>query len=113
MNEGVFDGQAIFDPAVISLLTTPRASGIEGMENMGDKVGLFWSEETLSFGPINMTMQGHNGGDPGVLTLMYQLPNSENGFVVMMNGLPDGVLGEVQLVRIIKLLAEMPDHGGA
>jgi hypothetical protein len=98
--------------AVISLLTEPRVSNIEGLTSAGDKIGLFWNEETLSFGPISLTMLGHNGGDPGVLTLMYQLPNSENGFVVMLNGLPDSTLGEVQLVRIIRLLAEMPNHGG-
>lgn len=112
MNDGVFEGRTIFDPAVISLLTEPRVSNIEGLTSAGDKIGLFWNEETLSFGPISLTMLGHNGGDPGVLTLMYQLPNSENGFVVMLNGLPDSTLGEVQLVRIIRLLAEMPNHGG-
>ncbi len=111
MGNGAFEGQDVFDPSVVDLLTEPRAIGLEGMAAASEKVGLFWTEETLSFGPISLTMQGHNGGDPGVLTFMYQVADTQNGFVVMVNGHPDSTLGEVQLVRIIKLLAEMPDHG--
>ena len=112
MAEGRFEDDLLVDPDVVALLTEPRASDIAGLEDPDNWIGLFWSEENLSFGPFRATFQGHSGGDPGVLTLMYRTAGTENGFVVMMNGLPEGLWAEVQLVRMVRLLAEMQYHRG-
>ncbi|MCB1348193.1 MAG: beta-lactamase family protein [Maritimibacter sp.] len=108
MGAGRFEGAPILDPETVALLTTPRATGFEGFEHPTDSVGLFWTRETLSFGPYRLDGEGHNGGDPGVFTMMYRIVGTDVGFVVMMNGMPEGNLGLFRLVRIVNLLANMP-----
>lgn len=39
--------------------------------------GVFWVEE---FG-----LAGHSGGDPGAITFMYMLPDTDIAFVLLMN----------------------------
>lgn len=108
MNDGALGGEQIFAPEVITLLTTPLIDSVPGMDGPNDKVGLFWTEETLSLGPISLTLRGHSGGDPGVVTFMYRLPDAPTGFVVMMTGAPDSIWDQIRLARIVLLLAGMP-----
>ena len=111
MGGGAFDGDQLVERQVVDLLTGPRIVGLEGLATEDDKVGLFWSEETLSFGIWRQRLEGHSGGDPGVFTMMYRTAGTDTGFVLMMNGEPERVFGLIRLARIVTLLAGMPSGG--
>ena len=64
--------------------------------------------ELTTVGPIALTLEGHSGGDPGVITFMYRTPDHPTGFVLMFNGEPEGTMGLLAIVRLVRLLAGMP-----
>ncbi len=108
LGDGRLDGAQVIQAAAVTLQKTPRVQGISGKELEGDFIGLFWERETLEVGPIPLSFEGHSGGDPGVVTFMYQEPGSPTGFVLMFNGEPDGTFGFLSIVRLALLLAGMP-----
>lgn len=108
LGNGRLDGAQVIPASVVTMQKTPRVQSIPGKETEGDFIGLFWERETLEVGPIPLTFEGHSGGDPGVVTFMYQEPGSQTGFVMMFNGEPDGTLGLLSIVRLALLLAGMP-----
>ena len=108
MGGGRYEGVPLIAPEVIALLTSPRAAGLDGMDD-DDEVGLFWSTETLSYGIWRLHLEGHSGGDPGVFTMMYRTAGTDTGFVLMLNGEPEGLFALIRLARIATLLSEMPE----
>ena len=107
----MLDGEQVIPAEAVTLQKTPRVAGIPGKEVEGDFIGLFWERETLDIGPMSLTFEGHSGGDPGVMTFMYQEPGSPTGFVMMFNGEPEGVFGFYAIVRLALLLGGMPVPG--
>jgi len=108
MGDGVLDGQQVLPAAAVQMQKTPRVADIPGKDTQGDFIGLFWERETLTVGPIALTLEGHSGGDPGVITFMYRTPGHPTGFVLMFNGEPEGTMGLLAIVRMARLLAGMP-----
>jgi len=108
LNGGAWEGDQLLPSDAVALQQSPRVSDIPGKESPGDYVGLFWEGETLEFGPLSLTVVGHSGGDPGVITFMYQVPDNPTAFVLMLNGEPNGTIGLLSLVRLIRLMAGMP-----
>lgn len=98
-------GDGTIDPAVVTRLTTPLATGIDGMDSPSDAVGYFWSRETIDALLFSLTVEGHNGGDPGVLTMMYRHPGTDDGFVVMMNGVPGSTWQLIQGIRLLRAIS--------
>jgi len=108
MGDGMLDGEQVFPASVITRQKEQRVSGIPGKDISGDSIGLFWEIETLSLGPLSTTFEGHNGGDPGVITFMYSAIDSPTAFVLMFNGEPEGTGGLLAMVRLLRTLAGMP-----
>ena len=105
MGEGRLGDRQIFPASVIARQKTPRVMEVPGKTEPEDFVGLFWERETLRLGPFAFTFEGHSGGDPGVLTFMYQDPTSPRGFVLMFNGEPDSLAGILAVVRLARYLS--------
>lgn len=108
LNGGVWEGTQLLPSDAVALQQSPRVSDVPGKELSGDYIGLFWERETLEFGPLALTFVGHSGGDPGVITFMYQVPDNPTAFVLMLNGEPNGTIGLLSLVRLIRLMAGVP-----
>lgn len=110
MNGGVWKGAQVLPAEAVALQQQPRVSGIAGKDLPGDYIGLFWERETLALGPLELNLLGHSGGDPGLSTFMYRVPNSQKGFVLMFNAEPSSTFGLLSLARMLRLLAGMPPH---
>lgn len=108
MGDGILNGARIFPETAVQRQKEPHITAIPGKDVKGDHIGLFWERETLSVGPIALTLEGHSGGDPGVLTFMYRVPDHPTGFVLMFNGEPESLVGTLMVVRLVRLLAGMP-----
>lgn len=110
LGDGVFEGETLLAPSIVERLVTPLVVGPDGLEQT-DFVGLFWTQETLELGPIALQFEGHSGGDPGIITFMYRLPDSPTAFVLMMNGEPRHMRDVIEIFRLIRLLSGMPSPG--
>ncbi len=108
LNEGQWGGEQVLPSEAVALQQKPRVSNVPGKDLPGDHIGLFWERETLELGPLKLTLDGHSGGDPGVVTFMYRVPDNPTAFVLMFNGEPENTLGLLSFVRMIRLLAGMP-----
>ncbi|MEM1289433.1 MAG: serine hydrolase domain-containing protein [Pseudomonadota bacterium] len=108
LNEGEWEGTELVPSDAVALQQSPRVRDIPGKQASDDYIGLFWERETLEFGPLALTLVGHSGGDPGVVTFMYQVPDNPTAFVLMFNGEPNGIIGLLSVVRLIRLMAGMP-----
>ena len=105
---GQLDGAQVLEADVVERVVTPVIMGLPGMEAEEDFVGLFWTRETLSLGPLSLSLEGHSGGDPGVTTFMYRPKDSETAFVLMINSDSRGLGDVLALVKIMRTLAGAP-----
>ncbi len=77
MNKGELDGVRILDAESVDNMLADQLAHIE--QEDGEMQALIWNVEN--------GLMGHNGGDPGVFTLMYFDPKTERGAIVLLNSM--------------------------
>ncbi len=77
MNKGELDGVRILSEASVETMLRPQLPDIP--QDDGEAQALIWSMEN--------GLIGHNGGDPGVFTLMYIDPETDRGAIVLLNSM--------------------------
>lgn len=102
MSNGVLDGERLLPEAAIQ---RQKAPAFTDKEIAGDYIGMFWERETMEIGPLKMVVEGHSGGDPGVVTFMHTVEGRPNGVVLMLNGAPNNHASLLAIVRMARLLA--------
>jgi CubicO group peptidase (beta-lactamase class C family) len=80
MNEGELDGKRILSQKMVREMLRVQYPEIE------DTQALVWFRESEEDG----TFIGHDGSDPGVLTMMFFNLEKKSGFILLMNGEPKG-----------------------
>lgn len=112
MGGGRFEDARLLPADAIQTQTTLATRGKPGMDDtMAD--GLFWQAERVSLPTLSLDVVGHSGGDPGVLTMMYQVIGTKRGFVVMVNGMRDDpvtLFHALRLLTAIKRAAVLADE---
>ncbi|MEM1322696.1 MAG: serine hydrolase [Bacteroidota bacterium] len=69
----------------------------------GSGYGIFWEETTDK-------RLGHNGGDPGIVSMMYYNPKTKIGTTFLANVLPASPETRLQFIRIIRMLRHYERH---
>ncbi len=80
MNEGKLAGNRILSQKMVREMLRVQDSDIE------DTQALVWFRESEE----GATLIGHDGSDPGVLTMMFFDLEKKTGFILLMNGEPKG-----------------------
>ena len=80
MNEGKLAGNRILSQKMVREMLRVQDSDIE------DTQALVWFRESEE----GATLIGHDGSDPGVLTMMFFNLEKKTGFILLMNGEPKG-----------------------
>ena len=78
IGDGEFDGTRVLKAETVRemrRISFPKADSKQGLAWYFDKIG-------------NSSVMGHDGGDPGVSTLMQYRPKDGVGFVILQNGEP-------------------------
>ena len=93
IGDGEWDGTRVLKADTVREMrkvSFPKADSKQGLVWYFDKIG-------------NSRVMGHDGGDPGVSTLMHYRPNDGVGFVILMNGEPKSGKFEQSLgLRLMK-----------
>jgi len=111
MGDGMFEGRQLWSSEAISILRTPRFTVAEPEQT--HQVGLFWSYEKIEFLWFSIDVEGHNGGDPGLMTFMYRDMETGRGAVLMFNGVPEGTRAQIDVARLLTGLLNVPrDNAG-
>lgn len=85
LNDGVYDGVRILDPSSVAEMTRFEFNAANKPDNVqlsGEHAmnsAIFWETKR------NLTRFGHNGVDPGVVTMMQSDANKEIGVVLFVN----------------------------
>lgn len=98
MADGEFNGTRIIKEGTVEEMMKIQFPKLDADQ------GLIWYRE--QFGKRRLI--GHNGGDPGVASMMYFDPKSKAGFLVLMNAEPKNASFETNLAR--KLLSLTESH---
>jgi CubicO group peptidase (beta-lactamase class C family) len=80
MQKGQIDGIRILDSTTVELMTTVQFPAIDPSQ------GLIWIDIGDFIDPEGPSIWGHTGGDPGVGTAMFYIPDENSGFIVLTNG---------------------------
>ncbi|MEM9438692.1 MAG: serine hydrolase domain-containing protein [Pseudomonadota bacterium] len=104
MSGGMLDGDRLLSQDAIARQRDISANGLRNMAP-GQAEGLFWAFESLDFPGLTIPVEGHSGGDPGLLTMMYRIGGTNRGFVLMVNGYRESDWTLLQGGRLIANLA--------
>lgn len=108
MGNGRVQGMDLLPARAVALQRDPSARGLPGMgpgmEDI-DGQGLFWAYERIELPGLSIPVEGHSGGDPGLLTMMYRVAGTDRGFVIMVNGLSETNWTLLQAGRLLANLA--------
>ncbi|MEM6727466.1 MAG: serine hydrolase domain-containing protein [Pseudomonadota bacterium] len=91
---GVLDGERIIPAEAVALQRLPAFPSLT-------PDGLFWAYEAIDLPGLSLAVEGHNGADPGLLTLMYRVDGTDRGFVLMVNGFRDTNWTLLQAARLL------------
>ena len=97
LGQGRLGDEQLFDSEIIARQTTPAYESDENSE------GLFWAHERIDLPLVQLDVEGHSGGDPGLLTMMYRVTGTDRGFVIMVNGYHETEWTLVQAARLFML----------
>ena len=97
LGQGRVGDEQLLEADVIARQTTPAYEGDENSE------GLFWAYEKIELPLVTLDVEGHSGGDPGLLTMMYRVAGTDRGFVIMVNGYHETEWTLVQAARLFVL----------
>ena len=82
MGSGEYQGKRILEAKTVREMLRVQYPELEETQ------GLVWFRESQE--DEEGTLIGHDGSDPGVLTMMYYDPDKKVGFILLMNGEPRG-----------------------
>lgn len=82
MGDGEYQGKRILKAKTVHEMLKIQYPELEETQ------ALVWFRETDEDG--TGTLIGHDGSDPGVLTMMFYDPDKKIGFIILMNGEPKG-----------------------
>lgn len=97
MNGGEYQGVRLLAPATVEQMRTPQYPALE------PAIGIIWS--TVHHGGEEFV--GHEGGDPGVSTLMYFRPKDQVGVIVLTNGDPETSATRAVATRLFDAAAHL------
>jgi CubicO group peptidase (beta-lactamase class C family) len=109
LNQGELNGIKILENNSIANLMEPRFNPEKLPDNFTSvNQGIFWEIEKS---PMAGEIQGHSGGDPGVSTMMYYLPEIKKGIIYISNTGSDGrnIEGFNQIWKILVDYAKKMD----
>ncbi|MEO1796548.1 MAG: serine hydrolase domain-containing protein [Pseudomonadota bacterium] len=104
MGGGRLNGTEVLPAAAVALQRQKHATPTETLSE-----GLFWAHETIDLPGLSLAVEGHSGGDPGLITMMYRIAGSDRGFVLMVNGYRDSDWTLAQAARIFFNLKRAAD----
>ncbi|MEM1237181.1 MAG: serine hydrolase domain-containing protein [Pseudomonadota bacterium] len=114
MADGSYQGIELLAPETVQILKeVPSAdegvsSGIGTSLFAGERFdradGLFWAYERWELPLLTLEVEGHSGGDPGLVTMMYRVAATDRGFVIMVNGLKEDTWSLLQAARLLTLI---------
>jgi hypothetical protein len=78
MNSGEYQGRRILQAATVQTMRTPQYPTLD------PDIGILWFHARLGL----YDLWGHEGGDPGVSTLMYYRVKDNVGVIALTNGDP-------------------------
>ena len=109
MGDGAFGGEQIWPPEAVNALSDVISTNDSG-ESLAN--GLFWAYEQIDFMVFSLNVDGHNGGDPGLVTFMYRDQNTGRGAVMMLNGVPESLRGQIDIALMLTGLLDAPGASG-